>query len=84
MRFLQGRGDGQTGCSPALITEDCIRSGAHRSTADLEADILAFIDAHNEEPKPFVWTKPADDIPAAIKRFCLTQTMISQTSEAGH
>ena len=43
----------------------------HRSTLQLEADIRAFIETHNEIPKPFKWTKSADDIPAAVKRFCL-------------
>ena len=42
----------------------------HRSTAGLEADIVAFIDAHNENHKPYRWVKSADNILAAIKRFC--------------
>jgi len=37
----------------------------------LEANIPAFIETHNENPKPFKWTKSADDILAAVKRFCL-------------
>ena len=41
------------------------------STRQLEADIRAFIEKHNEDPKPFRWTKSADDILAAVKRFCL-------------
>ena len=36
----------------------------------LEADIRAFIDRHNKNPKPFKWTKSADEILAAVKRFC--------------
>ena len=36
----------------------------------LERDIRAFIDAHNADPKPFRWTKTADDILASIERFC--------------
>ena len=43
----------------------------HRSTRQLEADIRAFIEKHNEDPKPFKWAKSADDILAAVKRFCL-------------
>ena len=43
----------------------------HTSTRQLEADIRAFIEQHNEDPKPFKWTKSADDILAAVKRFCL-------------
>lgn len=53
-----------------LLTEGQIRRGAHRSTAELEAAIAAYIDARNADPKPFRWTKSADDILAAIARFC--------------
>ena len=54
----------------ALLTERQIRRGAHRSTAELEAAIATFIAARNADPKPFRWTKPADDILASIERFC--------------
>jgi transposase len=54
----------------ALLTEPQIRRGVHRSTADLEAAIAAYIDARNAKPKPFRWTKSADDILACIERFC--------------
>ena len=64
----------------ALITDKQIRRGVHRSTQHLEADIRAFIDAHNV---PFRWTKSADDILAAIQRFC-ARRQISRTSESGH
>ena len=49
----------------------CANSLLHTSTRQLEADIRAFIEQHNEDPKPFKWTKSADDILAAVKRFCL-------------
>lgn len=55
----------------ALITQKKIRRGVYRSVADLKADIQAFIEQHNVEPKPFRWTKSADDILASIERFCL-------------
>lgn len=42
----------------------------HRSTAELEADIAAFIETHNENPKPYRWIKSADEILASVKRFC--------------
>lgn len=42
----------------------------HRSTAELEADIVVYIEAHNENPKPYRWVKSADEILAAVKRFC--------------
>ena len=54
----------------ALITERRIRRGIYRSVAALRADITAFIDHHNAEPRPFRWTKSADDILASIERFC--------------
>jgi transposase len=52
------------------LTDDQIRRGAHRSTSELEAAITAYIDARNADPKPFRWTKTADDILASIERFC--------------
>ena len=54
----------------ALLTERQIRRGVHRSVDELEAAINAFLDQHNADPKPFKWVKSADDILAAIERFC--------------
>ena len=54
----------------ALLTEQQIRRGSHRSTKALEAAITVYIDARNADPKPFRWTKTADDILASIARFC--------------
>ena len=68
----------------ALLTERQLRRGVYRSTAQLEANIRAFIDAHNADPKPFRWTKSADDILAAIQRFCLRSQQIGGTTESGH
>lgn len=68
----------------ATITEDLIRRSSHTSTAQLEADIKAFIRAHNEGPKPFVWIKSADDILKSIQRFCQRTMQIVKTSESGH
>ena len=75
----------------ANLTDKQIRRGAHRSTEELEAAIVTYIDAVNASPKPFVWTKSADDILASVKRFCAatlgvvqTQTKITTTSESGH
>jgi transposase len=53
-----------------LLTDRQVRRGTYQSTAQLEAAIQAYIDAHNANPKPFRWTKSADDILAAINRFC--------------
>jgi hypothetical protein len=62
-----------------------LRRGVHRSTGELEAAIKAYIDATNAAPKPFRWTKSADDILVAINRFC-KRTIDEQlkNSESGH
>ena len=54
----------------ALLSEQQIKRGAHRSVAELEAAIGAYIKIRNVSPKPFRWTKSADDILASINRFC--------------
>jgi transposase len=54
----------------ALITERKIRRGIYRSVVALRTDIEAFIGQHNADPKPFRWTKSADDILSSIERFC--------------
>ena len=72
----------------ALLTDDQIRRSTHRSTAELEAAITAYIKAHNDDPKPFRWTKSSDDILAAVQRFCQRtielQTTCLETSDSGH
>ena len=62
----------------AMLTEQQLRRGTHRSTRALEDAIRLYLTLHNEDPKPFVWVKTADEILANIARFCL------RTSEAGH
>jgi transposase len=58
----------------ALLTDKKIRRGVHHDVAALQADIAAFINQHNADPKPFRWTKSADDILASIERFCVYNT----------
>jgi transposase len=53
----------------AELTTKQIKRGAHRSVPELERAIWAFLDVHNEDPKPFVWTKTADEILASVARF---------------
>jgi transposase len=53
----------------ALLTQRQIKRGSHRSVQELEAAIREFINAHNQQPKPFRWTKSADQILASIARF---------------
>ena len=75
----------------ADLTEKQIRRGAHRSTAELETAIRGYLHTVNADPKPFRWTKSADDILAAAKRFCVrtldlasAQIEIARTPESGH
>ena len=55
----------------STLTQSYIRRGTHRSTRQLEQAIKHYLELNNADPKPFVWTKSADDILASIKRFCL-------------
>ena len=58
----------------AELTNKRIRRGVFRSVKDLEAAIREYIDVHNEDPKPFVWTKTADQILASIARYAQRTT----------
>ena len=53
----------------AELTNKRIRRGVFRSVKDLETAIREFIEVHNEDPTPFVWTKTADQILASIARY---------------
>lgn len=50
------------------LTDKCIRRGVFTSVKELEAAILAYIEAHNEDPAPFIWTAEATDILEKVKR----------------
>jgi transposase len=54
----------------AELTTKKLRRGAHRSVRALNADIRAWIDTWNDNPRPFVWTKTAEDILDSIARYC--------------
>ncbi|MCC6966283.1 MAG: IS630 family transposase [Nitrospira sp.] len=62
----------------ALLTEKQLRRGVHRSTQALRTAIRAYITHTNEQLKPFVWTKTADEILASVARFC------HRISDSGH
>lgn len=57
----------------ALTTKKLTRS-AHRSVAELAADITAWVETWNDDPKPFTWTKSADEILGSIARYCAAVT----------
>ena len=60
----------------AEITRKQIRRGTFRSTQALEKAIREYLAVYNEDPKPFVWTKTADQILESLKSYC---TVISDT-----
>jgi transposase len=62
----------------ATLTERQLRRGVHRSTRELELTLRHYVEAYNQEPKPFVWTKTAEEILAAVARFC------ERTTDSGH
>jgi transposase len=51
----------------SALTRRRIRRGSFRSIVDLQAAINRYIAKHNDDPKPFAWTKPADQILAKLK-----------------
>ena len=53
----------------AYITADLLQRSDHRSVQALEADIRSWINAWNENPKPFIWTKTADQILEKLGRL---------------
>ena len=64
----------------ALLTERQIRRGVHRSIKELELAVAAFIADHNAAPRPFFWTKSADQIFSSIARFCQTTLTVHASS----
>jgi transposase len=74
----------------AELTIKQIRRGTFRSVPQLKAAIQDFIEAHQANPKPFVWTKSADEILASIARFAqrtgdaVAAQQMSRTTVTGH
>src|SRR5213080_1068090 len=54
----------------AELTRRKLRRSRHRSVKALETDVEAWIEAWNADPKPFVWTKTADDILDSLATYC--------------
>jgi transposase len=66
----------------AELTNRKLRRSTHRSVAELEADVTAWITAWNEDPKPFIWTKTADEILANLASYL---TRLNQSiNDSGH
>jgi transposase len=62
----------------AELTNRKLRRSAHRSVTELEADIRKWINHWNADPKPFVWTKTADQILDTLSAYC------TRITDSGH
>ena len=62
----------------AALTEKQIRRGSFQSTRQLEAAIRDYLNHHNLNPKPFLWSKSADDILNALAKYC------QRINDSGH
>ena len=62
----------------AFLTSQMIRRGVHKSVQALEADIRSWVQGWNDDPRPFVWTKTAEEILDSLARYC------RRISGAGH
>ena len=71
----------------ALLTARQIRRGVFPTVETLEAAIRRYLEATNAEPRPFVWTKSADDILDSVRRFCQRTNDVhkrQETSNSAH
>lgn len=62
----------------AEVTRDLLQRSDHRSVQALEKDLREWVKARNKDPKPFVWTKTADQILASLSR------LLQRTTGGGH
>jgi transposase len=60
------------------LTDQLLRRGVHKSVQALETDVREWIKTWNQNPKPFAWTKTAEEILDSLARY------ISRISDAGH
>jgi transposase len=60
------------------LTDKALRRGVFHSVPDLIAKIEEYLDAHNDDPKPFIWTATADDILAKIARGRVALQAVNQ------
>ena len=60
------------------LTDKALRRGVFHSVPDLIASIEAYLDAHNDDPKPFIWTATAEDILAKVSRGRVALQAVNQ------
>jgi transposase len=62
----------------AELTSKWLKRGSHRSVAELEQAVQSWIEAWNDNPRPFVWTKTADQVLDTIASYC------QRINDSGH
>lgn len=62
----------------AELTQKKLKRGVHRSVQALERDIRSWLTDLNEHPRPFAWTKTADEILDNAATYC------RRVSDSGH
>ena len=62
----------------AELTTKLLKRGTHRSVTALNNDIRAWMNTWNDDPRPYVWTKTADQILDSIRRYC------DRINDSGH
>jgi transposase len=74
-----------------FLTDQLIRRGVHKSVQTLEHDIREWIKTWNDDPKPFVWKKTAEEILDSLARYLqrvsgttAKDRLMQRTSDAGH
>jgi len=53
-----------------FLTGQMLRRGVHKSVQALEADVRAWVAGWNQHPRPFIWTKTAEEILDSLARYC--------------
>src|ERR1035438_10519919 len=76
-RFPRPR-NGKSRIACSTRSDELIRRGNHQSVQALEADIRSWANGWNQDPKPLIWTKPAEQILESIGR------LLTRISGAGH
>ncbi len=62
----------------ASLTEHQLRRGSHRSVVALEKTTRRYLEIHNKQPKPFRWTKSADEIIESVN------SVLKEINRTGH
>jgi len=60
-----------------MLTQQQLKRGIFHSVNDLEKKIIEYIEKNNEKPKPFIWTKSAEEILRKVNRARATLNKVT-------